>query len=549
MRRSRVLGLMMAMIMLLTLLAGCSNTETKGTTAGAKGGDGQTTAATDNGAKDTQAKGTEAVTEAQDDDDDDDTMAEINMVYMPMGSSPQGLQAVEDAINEITEAEINTHVNIEIIESGSYEQQIGLKMSSGEKLDLMLTLPYGSTSYNNMASQKQFKDISGLLDQYGKDILALLGNLMDATTVDDKIYAVPTYRTLVTSEYIVMRTDVLEDLGLLDAAKNMTSFTEYEEILAAVKASDKWSYLAGIANSDADGLCLPLAGGYLGVDKFADAYYYDQLGDLNKIIAIDPAGTDDTIKMNFATEDYKAMIDKMRDWYEKGYVYKDAATTDDQAEILVKNNVAFSYFVEGEIGIETAKSAACGTDMTCVKIVTLPISTSSCTKFVWAVPTTADEPEAAVKFMNMMYTDARIENLLSWGVENVNYQVKDGIATYIDGEDANSCTYHMADFMFGNQFLALPWEGQSVDFRDIAKAEMDGAKESRYLGFSCDTSNIQNELTAISNVISEYGPSLESGIAPAGDYDKFIEKLNGSGADTIVAEYQKQLNEWLAKQK
>ena len=76
------------------------------------------------------------------------------------------------------------------------------------------------------------------------------------------------------------------------------------------------------------------------------------------------AGTDDTIKMNFATEDYKAMIDKMRDWYEKGYVYKDAATTDDQAEILVKNNVAFSYFVEGEIGIETAKTAACGTDMT-----------------------------------------------------------------------------------------------------------------------------------------------------------------------------------------
>lgn len=546
MGRNKVLAIILTLVMTLGLLAGCGSSEgqkqTQSNAPAPKQTTGDKTQGTDAG--ETPAPDTAAPEE----DDEDDTMAEINMVYMPMGSVPTGIDAVEDAINEITEAEINTHVNIEMIETGSYEQQIGLKMSSGEKMDLMLTLPFGSTSYNNMASQKQFKDISGLLDKYGKGILEMMGNLIDATTVDGKIYAVPTYRTLVTSEYIVMRTDVLEDLGLLEKAQNMTSFTEYEEILAAVKASDEWGYLAGIANSDSDGLCLPLAGGYLGVDKFSDAYYYDQLGDLNKIIAIDPEGTDDTIKMNFATDDYKAMIDKMRGWYEKGYVYKDAATTDDTAEILVKNNVAFSYFVEGEIGIETSKTAACGTDMTCVKIVTLPISTSSCTKFVWAVPTTADEPEAAVKFMNMMYTDARIENLLAWGVENVNYQVKDGIAYFMDGEDINNCSYHVADFMFGNQFLALPWDGQPADFRQVAKAEMDGAKESKYLGFSCDTSGIQNELTSISNVISEYGPSLESGIAPAGDYEKFIDKLNSSGADTIVAEYQKQLDAWLAKQ-
>ena len=545
MGNKKVLAVILTMIMAISLVAGCGSSEKAKQTQGNTSAPVQT--------KGTDSKdadmGETAVqdTETLEDDDEDDTMAEINMVYMPMGSVPTGIDAVEDAINEITEVEINTHVNIEMIETGSYEQQIGLKMSSGEKMDLMLTLPFGSTSYNNMASQKQFKDISGLLDKYGRDILDMLGNLMDATTVDGKIYAVPTYRTLVTSEYIVMRTDVLEDLGLLEKAQNMTSFTEYEEILAAVKASSQWGYLAGIANSDSDGLCLPLAGGYLGVDKFSDAYYYDQLGDLNKIIAIDPEGTEDTIKMNFATEDYKAMIDKMRDWYEKGYVYKDAATTDDTAEILVKNNVAFSYFVEGEIGIETSKTAACGTDMTCVKIVTLPISTSSCTKFVWAVPTTADEPEAAVKFMNMMYTDARIENLLAWGVENVNYQVKDGIAYFMDGEDINNCSYHVADFMFGNQFLALPWDGQTADFRQLAKAEMDSAKESKYLGFSCDTSGIQNELTSISNVIAEFGPSLESGIAPAGDYDKFIDKLNSSGAQTIVDEYQKQLDVWLAK--
>lgn len=78
---------------------------------------------------------------------------------------------------------------------------------------------------------------------------------------------------------------------------------------------------------------------------------------------------------------------------------------------------------------------------------------------------------------------------------------------------------------------------------------MDSAVESKYLGFSCDTSNIQNELTAIANVIAEYGPALESGIAPEGTYEEFVEKLNSVNAQAIVDEYQKQLDAWLAEQK
>ena len=170
----------------------------------------------------------------------------------------------------------------------------GLMMSSSEKLDLMLTLPTGASSYNNMISQNQFMDISDLLEEYAPEVLDTIGDYMKATTVGDAIYAVPAWRNYVISSYIVMRTDVLEDLGLLEKAQNMTSFTEYEEILDAVKNSEKWGYLAGIVNSDANGLVLPLARNYLGVDNFSDAYYYDELGDLNKMISIDPEGSDAT---------------------------------------------------------------------------------------------------------------------------------------------------------------------------------------------------------------------------------------------------------------
>ena len=536
MKKYRGMALMLGLCMALASAAGCGNSENN-----SAGTDGSVSSSLGE-----SAAGSEGA--AENDDTDSGDIAEITMVYMPAGSMPKGVAEVEAAINEITEKEIHTHVNIEMIESGSYDQQIGLMMASGEKLDLMLTFPVGASSYSNMVNQNQFMDISALLKEYAPETVETVGSLMEATTSGGKIYGVPTYRNLVVSAYIVMRTDVLEDLGLLEKAQNMTSFSEYEEILEAVKNSEKWGHLAGIVNSDLDGLCLPLAGFYLGTDKFSDTTTYDQLGDLNKIIAIDPEGGDPTVKMNFATDEYKAMVDKMREWYEKGYVYKDAATTEDNGEVLLKNNAGFSYFIEGELGVEIAKAAAIGMPVTCVKIETHPLMPSSCTKFVWAVPHNATEPEAAVKFLNMMYTDSRIENLLLWGIEGRDYQIKDGVACFVDGEDINTVAYHMADHMFGNQFLALPWDGQPKDFREQAKEEMDQVVQSKYFGFSCDTSAIQNELTALANVIAEYGPSLESGIAPEGTYEEFIEKLNSVNVQAVVDEYQAQLDAWLASE-
>ena len=60
----------------------------------------------------------------------------------------------------------------------------------------------------------------------------LLGDLVLGTTINGKIYGVTGYRNLACSAYLVMRTDVLEDLGLLEKAQNMTSLSEYEAILA-----------------------------------------------------------------------------------------------------------------------------------------------------------------------------------------------------------------------------------------------------------------------------------------------------------------------------
>ncbi len=544
--KGKLTALFMAACLVATSMAACGNSEGGNAPAASdEGAAGESSAAADSGAA-TDA-GDDADADADADADED--MAEISMTYLSMGPIPSDLQKVEDELNKITEAEINTHVTLDMLEPANFAQQVNLKMSSAEAFDLLCTMPSGTASFNNMASQNQLMDITELLDEYGQDILSTVGDLMKSTTMDGKIYGVPTWRSLVTSTYVVMRTDVLEDLGLLEKAQNMTTLTEYEEILQAVKDSEKWNYLAGMAASDLVGTVLAMGGCYMGEDSFADYTCYDQLGDTNKMIAINPDGSDSTVINNFKTDEYHKMYEKMKEWYDKGYVYGDVTTQTDKAGEMVKSNAVFSFFSQSEIGVEQARETECGMPMTCVKMVTMPISTSTCTKFVWAVPTTSNEPEAAMKMLNLMYTDSRVANLLAWGIEGVHYQVKDGVAYFMDGQDANNCPYHTADFLYGNQFLVLPWDGQPADFRDQAKAEMDSAEVSAYLGFACDTTGISSEISAVSNVIAEFLPSIDSGIASQEDYDAFLEKLDGSGMPKILEEYQNQLNTWLESQK
>ena len=204
MKTRRMLSMAMAGIMGLSLLAGCGNSSGTGSSSQ----DTQSSAETEAAAADTSSAASDTGTsQAEGDSEVLEDIAEITMVYMPMGAIPSGLQEVEDAINEITENEINVHVDIQMIESGNYDQQISLMMSSSEKVDLMLTLPIGSSSYNNMANQKQFMDISGLLEEYGQDVLSTVGNHGNTGQLFDRYFFLMCDRVIIVGKYIKMIPD------------------------------------------------------------------------------------------------------------------------------------------------------------------------------------------------------------------------------------------------------------------------------------------------------------------------------------------------------
>ena len=62
--------------------------------------------------------------------------------------------------------------------------------------------------------------------------------------------------------------------------------------------------------------------------------------------------------------------------------------------------------------------------------------------------------------------------------------------------------------------------------------------------------NVQNEVTACANVTAKYGPALQCGsLDPETTIPKFLDELKAAGADTIIAEKQRQLDDWLEANK
>ena len=168
MKLKKAAALFLALTMILSLAA-CGNSESSAPDTSAPD-----TQAADTQAADTQADDSEpADTQADDNSGSEsgynvtwDDTAEIVVLYPSMGPIPSGLQAVEDAMNEITEEQINTHVTLKVIEVGNYDQQVNLMTAGGEQLDLMVTMPGGPASLGTMAAQNQLMDITELLEEY-----------------------------------------------------------------------------------------------------------------------------------------------------------------------------------------------------------------------------------------------------------------------------------------------------------------------------------------------------------------------------------------------
>ena len=206
-----------------------------------------------------------------------------------------------------------------------------------------------------------------------------------------------------------------------------------------------------------------------------------------------------------------------------------------------------SYTTGGKPGIKAQETSLCGQPVTIFQTGNDYISSTSVASFPWCIPYTSSNPEAAMTYLNEIYTNPDLQNILAWGIEGTHYVIgEDGLATYSEGVDASNSGYnHSMGWLMPNQLITHVWEGNTPDLWERMETFNAEAQVSAANGFTFDSTNVANEMTAVQNVYNEYLASLEYGfVDPATGIPEMNEKMMNAGLQKIIDEKAAQLEAW-----
>lgn len=514
--KKRVLSALLCGVMLTGLLTGCGGNDAGDSNAGEN---------------DTENVGNAGDTENPNSSTDAPTgEVETIKVYTQCTGTASNYDNVVARINEITSKEIGVEIELTPLDMGQYFQQYFMLLSGGEDIDLI-------SSYYDLAGaaiqQGAFMPLDDLVAEYGTDIQAAFPDgYLDAAKVNGTLYGIPTQHANASVRAFGYNKEITDELNI--DMSQVKTFADWGNVMAKVHEAYP------------DMMCMvsPMGMG----TSLENSNMWDNLTDCLGVIMVDDP---DTVVNLYETEEFKQLCLTCREWYELGYMQPDMATTTDMFQDLVKVGRAFSTWTNPEVGAEEYYTTLTGVDSGVCEVGTPLITTDGLVTNQWNIPATSKHAEAAIKFINLLETNAEVATLLNYGEEGVNYKVnEDGTYGYVDGENAGNAAFHANyDRILPNYYLVAPWEGDIKDVEEQSKALDARSVLSPAFGFLYDGSKVANEVTACNNVVSQYKDVLGSGSVDVETVlPEFIQALKDAGIDTIVAEKQRQYNEWRANQ-
>lgn len=451
-------------------------------------------------------------------------------ILAPGDASTDDCAKISEAASKITEEKFNTKVELTRVGFGSYDQQVNLTLASSEKLDLMYEYCGNVTS---AISSGQIVPITDYLDSYGSDMKSQISDSdWKCVTFNGDIYGVPANKEKATGWGFAMNKEMADATGI-DYSSIKTE-EELEPLLEKVKEMYPDVY--------------PIVSNNGSMSLMTDQ---DDLG--GDIGSLESASGDNTTVINYyGTDEYMNEMKLRYDWAQKGLLMPDASTSTENANSLIGAGKGFGRFTNTKPGIEKEMEKEVGKEVVVLEMVK-SYTTTTRVDIVWYVPHNSEKPERAVQVLNEIYTNPDLANLFINGLEGKHYEFVDkekGIVNYPEGVNASNTGYTSLPWAWPNETISYIWEGLDSDIWDQIQEFNKDATVSPAKGFAWDNTEVQNEVTACANVVAKYGPALECGsLEPETTIPKFLDELKAAGADTIIAEKQKQLDAWLEANK
>jgi len=449
-------------------------------------------------------------------------------MMLPGVATTEDCAEISALASEITLAKYNTAIEIGRSGFGTYDQEVNLMLTSGEKLDMLYN---GRGTFVSAVNNGQVVEIGQYLDEYAPEMKAAIrAEDWETVTVNGGIYAVPANKEKATAWGFVMNKEIADSTGI--DYSQIHSEEELEPLLRKVKEMYPDMYPV-VSN-----------GGTMNTMTMID----DLGGDFGVLKdATDPNAR--TVVNWYATDEYREIVERRYQWAQEGLIMPDAVTNTDPWASLVSSGRAFGRFTNVKPGIEAEQTKNAGIPLVVISM-TDAYTTTTRLDILWYVAHNSEHPERTVQIMNEIYTNPELQNILANGIEGKHWEYKNAEKTligYPEGVSGANTGYPSYPWAWLNEMITPVWEGSEPTLWEETQQYNQDAIASPAKGFSWDNSAVMNEVTACNNVVSKYANALECGsVDPATALPDFLAELEAAGINSIIEEKQRQLDTWFA---
>ena len=443
------------------------------------------------------------------------------------------VKKVEDAINAYIADKINVEIHLTDIGSGEYTDKANLALANNE-INLLWTASWEAViGTNDLVPKNAVYDITDLLPG-----TALYGSMAEgqweATKYNGRNYFVPVYKDNVEGYDVMFRKDLVDKFGW--------------DITSIAKLADLEPMLADAAG---EGLKYPF------LTQKTAMFYRWYIGSFDfftadantNFFAVDRKTGEvvDTI----LTPEYAEFCKLMGDWAEKGYISEDEAnkvTTDTTTQ---SKDWAISWWTD--IPVNAEANSRYGQEVVMQPIAPRYAHSTSALGSCYCITanSTEEQAKAAIDFLGLLYTDATLADIYTFGIEGEDFEYTQAEGQTIKHVTQHSDKYNHSMWESANATIVTPLDNEPDNKADLYDAFNGSAETSIAAGFRFDKTPVEAAYTACSALFEQYGFQLENGAIAPDAVDAYIEQyqaeLDAAGYQEVLAEFQNQFNTWKAQ--
>lgn len=439
-----------------------------------------------------------------------------SLIWWQIGGAQPGFEEDMKIIGDYVYEKIGVRLDIKQAGWADAAQRFITMINAGEYFDIMFV---DQANYNRFVTLGAYADITDMLPAETPELWKNTPPVLwDGVRVKKRIYAVPTYKDSSKTAYYFWDHAFVKKYAI-DLKE--TGWAYLDTVFRRIKAAEGSRFY-------------PMT-----ISRGSNNFIFDAYDDLSASLLPLGVRIDDQQHRAVNTleqPDIQNAFRYLHEWYEAGIINPDAnmAGEDPKYRMFFMAqawpSVAASY--ANTAGIEQYDSA---------RFFGPSYSTASIQGSMNAISANSKYKKESLKFLELVNSDTKLRDMLVYGIEGKHFNyVNNGSAVHKLRTD-----WPLVNYQQGSYFIETPEDTVPPGYWDEVKQQNEEALPSVMLGFMMDIEPVQMEVTNCRSVYEKYAIDLITGASDPGlAVPKIVAELNANGFDKVLAEAQRQIDEF-----